>query len=94
MLPVGTLKPNDWGLFDTIGNAGNWTHDLPSDYVPSRIQLGAEEEQSLKSWRVARGSTYQGQPLMARSSNRGWFLPRMMINGLGFRVATSIPPKG
>jgi serine/threonine protein kinase/formylglycine-generating enzyme required for sulfatase activity len=94
MLPVGTLKPNDWGLFDIIGNAGDWTQDLPSDYVPSRVHLGAEEEQSLKSLRVARGCTYQGQPLMARSSNRGWLLPRMPVNGLGFRVAQSVPPQG
>src|SRR5262249_15874499 len=39
--PGGLLKPNDLGLFDTLGNAREWTDDLAVPY-----DLSAEEDKS------------------------------------------------
>jgi hypothetical protein len=35
MLPAGSLKPNDWGFFDVLGNAMEWTQDEARFYLSS-----------------------------------------------------------
>ena len=58
--PVGKLKPNDWGLYDMLGNVWEWTQ---SAYVP---YPGADwEEYTYESpedtFRVLRGGSFGGE---------------------------------
>ena len=44
MLPVGSLKPNDFGLFDMLGNALEWCQDRAA-YYPTDRPLVEDAEQ-------------------------------------------------
>ena len=45
MLPVGSLKPNDFGLFDMLGNAMEWCQDKERYYYPTDRPLVEDAEQ-------------------------------------------------
>src|SRR5262249_29903615 len=57
--PVGQLKPNDFGLFDMYGNAGEWCHDRALRFVhrlsetlfESGKDPGAGADNQLRVWR-------------------------------------------
>jgi len=67
--PVGTKKPNAWGLYDMLGNAMEWTLDA---YAPYRA--GAETDPWVKSRapypQVARGGSWNDSADMLRCAAR------------------------
>jgi formylglycine-generating enzyme required for sulfatase activity len=75
MLPVGSLKPNDFGLFDMLGNALEWAQDPALPY-PESIRGEAiddigdlrfiEDRQS----RLLRGGSFVYQARDVRSAQR------------------------
>jgi serine/threonine protein kinase/formylglycine-generating enzyme required for sulfatase activity len=76
--PVGSLKPNDLGLFDMHGNVWQWCDDL--------VQLRT-------SYRVVRGGAWFYVAAQCRASYRFWFEPHVRYRGLGFRLAR-VPSAG
>jgi formylglycine-generating enzyme required for sulfatase activity len=73
--PVGSKKPNAWGLYDMHGNVREWCHDAhapeypPNDAVtdptgPSIPAKGGEEG------RVVRGGSWADYPFFCRSAAR------------------------
>ena len=86
--PVGSLKPNDLGLFDTLGNAWEWCHDALADYpagpAEDRDQPGAvlAEKQ-----RVLRGGGFLSAAAELRSAQRFVLHPQASYSQAGFRVA-------
>lgn len=104
--PVGSLKPNDWGLFDMLGNASEWTHE-PFSYYPKSSQQTLEPAvNSLDETpvlynleRLARGGSWQTPSSRVRSAFRGPYLPTERRTHLGVRpartyVATKTQPRG
>jgi hypothetical protein len=90
LLPVGNLKPNDLGLFDTIGNANEWCQDLAISYSKDRAWMEDQEQVGAVSnsqSRVLRGGAYVYSPLYVRSANRYYPAPTYRTNYTGFRVA-------
>jgi formylglycine-generating enzyme required for sulfatase activity len=43
--PVGSLKPNDFGLFDMYGNVWTWCHDGYRDYKVEPSGKAAEDSE-------------------------------------------------
>jgi formylglycine-generating enzyme required for sulfatase activity len=94
MLPVGSLKPNDLGLFDMQGNAAEWCQDAFYAYKPGEggqtspdIEDKNVEINNERS-RVTRGAAFDFQPAFVRSADRSYrFSPMNQDISLGFRPA-------
>jgi eukaryotic-like serine/threonine-protein kinase len=92
--PVGSLKPNDLGLFDMHGNLWDWCHDRLTDYKQTASDEVAEcEEDSAlvdnTEYRVLRGGSY-AHPKSARSAYRSGLNPTYRGYDIGFRPARTI----
>jgi len=75
---VGLKIPNDWGLYDTIGNVWEWCWDLFDSEVYG-------------PYRVFRGGGWFDSPRGCRASCRHKSHPTFEIDDLGFRLARSLP---
>lgn len=71
--PVGTKKPNAWGLFDMHGNAAEWVMDSYAVYKPSDAVMNATTDwfrvEKLDP-RVVRGGTFEFEADKCRAASR------------------------
>src|SRR5262249_8799330 len=81
--PVGTLKPNDVGLFDLHGNVWEWCQEA----AEREGQEAIREDIS----RVLRGGSCGDQASDVRSASRDGGLPADRFDHVGFRVARTSP---
>jgi len=98
MYPVAQRKPNQWGLFDMLGNAWEWTFDRRLPY-PSAERVATDVEDSAlhvsnDAARTRRGGSFAYEWSTLRSAHRGdtTYFPNQTRDGVGFRVARTIPP--
>ncbi|MEL6252176.1 MAG: formylglycine-generating enzyme family protein [Bacteroidota bacterium] len=70
---VGEKKPNAWGLYDMLGNVGEWTLDqYQADFI-SNMESGAESPWARPTKlhpRTVKGGTYDDDPEYLRSAER------------------------
>lgn len=92
--PVGHFKPNDFGLFDALGNVGEWTLDCwhvnywlkpPKDAAPWLEASGGN-----CGLRVVRGGSWFDSPPSLRSAFRHRYDAGDANADLGFRVAIDL----
>jgi formylglycine-generating enzyme required for sulfatase activity len=85
--PVGTLRPNAFGLHDLHGNVWEWCRDVfGSEYyerAPRHDPTGPDDGQQY----VVRGGSWRGGPWFCRSSERRALPPGSREINVGFRVA-------
>ena len=85
--PVGTYRPNAFGLHDMLGNAEEWTQDCWNpDYrgVPGDGTAAAIGDCGL---RVARGGSWHDAPVGVRSAYRVGSPVTIRVYTRGFRIA-------
>jgi formylglycine-generating enzyme required for sulfatase activity len=75
--PVGTKKPNAWGVFDTHGNVWQWCSDTPS------IGLASDTSSPVHA---LRGGSWMDAPQYCRSASRTVALANFKNVNVGFRV--------
>lgn len=85
--PVGSYKPNAFGLYDTAGNVAEWVADCWSPNYNGAPTDGSARMDGDCSVRVNRGPAWDSNPTGLRSAYR-WNDPiRLHVVDLGFRVA-------
>jgi formylglycine-generating enzyme required for sulfatase activity len=89
---VGSKKPNDFGLFDIYGNAGEWCQDAFAPYPPDGGGQASEDRENTRvigdaDSRVLRGGAFISPAPAARSAARSAFQPGVSLLHAGLRVA-------
>jgi eukaryotic-like serine/threonine-protein kinase len=91
--PVGSLKPNAFGLFDMLGNVAEWCLDV---YVKD---LAAHTDEAVNGRTISRsvqlverGMGFADSVRTVRSANRRPALPLWFSYSTGFRIARTLEP--
>jgi formylglycine-generating enzyme required for sulfatase activity len=89
--PVGQLKPNNYGLFDMLGNVAERCHDI---YGPYQAKDAPESESAIieSPGRVMRGGNFGDIDANIRSARRYANGPLDQWALLGFRPVRTVKP--
>ena len=88
--PVGTYKPNEFGLYDMLGNVREWIADCKGNYAEAPTDGSAFESSNCEK-RIARGGGWIDGPTWVRSGYRHPLSPNYVNYAVGFRVARDLP---
>ncbi len=90
--PVGSFKPNDFGLYDMHGNIFEWVQDCYNDKAYATAPTdGSAAPDEPNCNRVLRGGSWQSNARATRAAFRNAMFPAYRLNGYGFRVARDLP---
>jgi formylglycine-generating enzyme required for sulfatase activity len=95
--PVGSLKPNDLGLFDMQGNVYTWCQERYKNYPQGQGEERKEDHEDAYSInnqesRVLRGGSFSYPTWIVRSAYRNRDVPTYRGNFVGFRPARTLVP--
>ncbi len=82
--PVGTLKPNELGIFDMSGNAWEWCYDKYGRYKASNSKNPKGVDRGI--FRVIRGGSWYYVDDMCKITSRDGPYPHYTNYNYGFRV--------
>ena len=93
--PVGSFKPNAFGVFDTAGNVWEWVEDCYNDSYEGAPDDGNAWTSENCWFRVLRGGCWANSPKVIRSAYRLRFINTGWGGiggnfGTGFRVARTL----
>ncbi len=91
--PVGKFKPNDWGLYDMLGNAWEWTADClheNSSNAPLDGSAWLEDDEGVCERRVPRGGSWVSGQDWVRAGAQAGDLAHYHSQLLGFRLALTV----
>jgi formylglycine-generating enzyme required for sulfatase activity len=90
--PVGSYKPNPWGLYDMLGNVLEWVEDCYAESYRGTPRDGRAAITKDCVNRVVRGGPSAYSPRDARAASRQGFGPGTRAGDIGFRLARTVVP--
>jgi formylglycine-generating enzyme len=84
--PVGSFKPNPWGLYDMQGNIWHWVEDCWHDTYEGAPTDGSAWTSGDCDLRSSRGGSFGNAAWSARAGNRAPILNEYAGHSWGFRV--------
>ena len=94
--PVGTFKPNAFGIFDILGNVAEWVQECWHDSYTNAPSDGSSRLNGDCNRPILRGASYYDMPIYLRSSNHYGFQSDQSNNkdtryiNFGFRVMREV----
>ena len=88
--PVGSFKPNAFGLYDMHGNAREWVEDSYHPTYEGAPADGSAWTTGGMSSRVLRGGSWSIYPENLRSASRYINRPVIRLSSIGFRLARTL----
>jgi formylglycine-generating enzyme required for sulfatase activity len=89
--PVGSLKPNPWGIFDMHGNVWEWVEDC---WTPNPLEIPVDGSAFSRPGNcemgVMRGGSFSSSSLMVRSAIRSPMRTAQHYFNVGLRVALTL----
>jgi formylglycine-generating enzyme required for sulfatase activity len=89
--PVGSLKPNRWGVFDMHGNVWEWVEDC---WTPNPLEIPVDGSAFSRPGNceigVMRGGSFSSSSLMVRSAIRSPMRTAQHFFNTGLRVALTL----
>ncbi len=85
--PVGSYKPNSYGLCDVLGNVAEWTSGERFDYrTVVNVETGEKVSESVAVKRIAAGGSWTTPARFAKSETSRAFPEFFKTRDVGFRV--------
>ena len=84
--PSGQKKPNDWGIYDMIGNVCEWCGDWYDKDYYTRSPSEDPKGPTSGTRRISRGGSWYGYAQDCRSAFRNRHLPNYRSFSVGFRI--------
>jgi formylglycine-generating enzyme required for sulfatase activity len=101
MWPVGTLKPNGFGLFDMLGNSWDWVLNrdlyetqeglLQNDVEDHQLEIVELGDDQKPITRVRKGASFNSAASSHRPANRAPRSPSQINNINSFRLVRTLP---
>jgi formylglycine-generating enzyme required for sulfatase activity len=88
--PVGSFKPNPWGIHDLSGNVWEWVADCWNESYDDAPADGSAWTAGDCGLRVVRGGSWSSAAAKLRAADRGWNRPDGRGPSIGFRVARKL----
>jgi len=90
--PVGSFKPNAFGLYDMAGNVWQWVQDCNHDNYNGAPTDGSAWAIGDCGRRVVRGGSWGNVPQYLRSASRDWYGAADRDFHIGFRLGRTLTP--
>lgn len=89
--PVGSFKPDKFGLYDMLGNVEQWVEDCYRGSYDGAPADGSEAMMSgYCTYRILRGGSWRSDPQSLRAAIRDWIVPDHRSDTVGLRVARAL----
>lgn len=90
--PVGSFKPNSFGVYDMAGNVWQWVEDCYHQSYEGAPADGSAWTADDCKYRVVRGASWNSRPVLLRSASRYRLTSDLRDNTIGFRIARTLAP--